>query len=822
MNEKESEKNGSVTEVQQTLFQSAMKVTKYSNELPSSGSDWDYYQSYPAYASAMKEFGGRMTNLMTKIYGHYGLTGKVGKLDLEEQMELVSDSNDVLMERINLSLDEAAGLKKQAETVVVEMMAKTSNINGSWNRHSMSSSATSYKLLSAKNILRPQLKFKEKIRNSPGPFVPKIKEKPHSLKPLAILLELNDLGDEEFSHPYEFELERFTPDSKFLAVADEVAPFAKVQDTPLVMVETEEALKSLINDLLMESVIAVDLEAHSYRSFQGITCLMQISTNKRDYIVDTLELWDHLQPLNEVFCNPKIVKIFHGADMDIQWLQRDFGIYVVNLFDTYHAAKLLGFAQLSLAFILRHYCQVVADKQYQLADWRIRPLPEQMVNYAREDTHYLGYIYEKMKKDLKMKGTGDNLLSAVWQNSRLVCLKRYRIPPITAESHLELYRLSKKIFNERQLYALKELFVWRDRIAREEDESTGFVLPKHMMLQIADVLPKEMQGILACCSPIPSLVRQHLLHLHGMILKAREMPLATLQRHGQPLAIPKLMPTPLEHDTEDPLHCMHDLTQSQDIRDDLPTLLNSDVIQTLASKSVQECNGVRVTVKDMPQARLFAETTELGISQKFTASFVSPYTRYMRAKVAEEIAEANQVEKLRQNVIEEVEQVAPETKRGLEATKEEEEAVPRKKKKLPIKVQGLHKKKKMGDKRSVKRAAQAAAKASTTSKSSHGEPDVAGEPSTSKKSNPEMKKKTKKNLKPNKEENAPAANFEPFDYSQVDYHAFKRSALREDAEGRGRGRGRGRGGRGGGRGRGHSNNRIHRKSGQKSLTYSSK
>ncbi len=37
---------------------------------------------------------------MTKIYGHYGLTGKVSKLDLEEQLEFVSDSNDVLMERI--------------------------------------------------------------------------------------------------------------------------------------------------------------------------------------------------------------------------------------------------------------------------------------------------------------------------------------------------------------------------------------------------------------------------------------------------------------------------------------------------------------------------------------------------------------------------------------------------------------------------------------------------------------------------------------------------------------------------------------------------
>jgi exosome complex exonuclease RRP6 len=47
--------------------------------------------------------------------------------------------------------------------------------------------------------------------------------------------------------------------------------------------------------------------------------------------------------------------------MEIQWLQRDFGIYVVNLFDTYLAAKRLGFAKLSLSFLL--ICQVNADKR---------------------------------------------------------------------------------------------------------------------------------------------------------------------------------------------------------------------------------------------------------------------------------------------------------------------------------------------------------------------------------------------------------------------------------------------------------------------------
>ncbi len=525
--------------------------------------------------------------------------------------------------------------------------------------------------------------------------------------------------------------------------------------------------------------------------------------------------------------------------MDIQWLQRDFGIYVVNLFDTYQAAKLLGFAQLSLAFLLRHYCQVVADKQYQLADWRIRPLPQEMVNYAREDTHYLGYIYEKMKQDLKAKGTGENLLTAVWNNSRLVCLKRYRIPPITAESHIELYRLSKKIFNERQLYALKEIFAWRDRVAREEDESIGFVLPKHMMLQIADVLPREMQGILACCSPIPPLVRQHLLHLHEIILKAREMPLATLQHHGQPLAIPKLAPTPLEQDTEDPLHCMHDLTHSQDIRDDLPTLLTANVMESMVSKSVVEC--VRVTTKDLPQARVFAETAENGIvNGDLATTFVSPYTRYMRVRAqmsAEEAAEATRVEKLRQHFMETVTQevqsqeINDQSMTEVSSTKEVAE-IPREKKKLPLAAQGIKHKKKHG-KGGVKPAAE---KAAPAIENSSGVVVIDETPSTSSKkpspektkrhedrgAGPSKKQSPAKKARKEEQRKGPAANFEPFDYSQVDYHAFKRSALREDAEGRGRGRGRGKG-RGGFRGgRGHNNTRIHRKSGSKSLTYSSK
>ena len=82
---------------------------------------------------------------------------------------------------------------------------------------------------------------------------------------------------------------------------------------------------------------------------------MQISSREKDWIIDTLKLRDSLVVLNEIFANPNIVKVFHGAFMDIIWLQRDLGLYVVSLFDTYHASKKLGLPRFSLAYLLENY-----------------------------------------------------------------------------------------------------------------------------------------------------------------------------------------------------------------------------------------------------------------------------------------------------------------------------------------------------------------------------------------------------------------------------------------------------------------------------------
>ena len=66
------------------------------------------------------------------------------------------------------------------------------------------------------------------------------------------------------------------------------------------------------------------------------------------------------------------IQIFHGAFMDMIWLQRDFGLYVVGLFDTFHASRSLGYPKNSLAYLLKHFADFDAAKQYQMADWRVR------------------------------------------------------------------------------------------------------------------------------------------------------------------------------------------------------------------------------------------------------------------------------------------------------------------------------------------------------------------------------------------------------------------------------------------------------------------
>ncbi|XP_055967013.1 exosome component 10-like [Sorex fumeus] len=542
-------------------LRSVVAVIKASGSLPQSGPEYDFYQSFPGFQAFCETQGDRMLECMSRMMQYYVCQSDIKDCskvtDLEDKFDLLVDANDAILDGVDILLDEASGMKKHQQPVLPIGSQARQMIVSSWNRKAEESGKKTksepFRLLHVKNIIRPQLKFREKIDNSNTPFVPKIFIKPNALKPLPRALSkesrehtknqsedpdvppalvhflhqqrTQQVEQDVFAHPYQYELDHFTPPEWALQKPQPQA-YKPLQDTACHLVTSLDQLVQLNTTLLACWEFAVDLEHHFYRSFLGLTCLMQISTRTEDFIIDTLELRSDMHLLNESFTDSAIVKVFHGANSDIEWLQKDFGLYVVNMFDTQQAARLLRLGRHSLDHLLKRYCNVQANKQYQLADWRVRPLPEEMLHYAREDTHYLLYIYDCMRLELWAAASEQPTKArVVWQRSRDICLRKFAKPLFTDESYLKLYEKLKTPLNAQQLTAFRLLFAWRDHLARREDESCCYVLPNRMMLKISEELPEEPQGIIACCTPVPPLVWQQLHELHLLIQKARGTPL---------------------------------------------------------------------------------------------------------------------------------------------------------------------------------------------------------------------------------------------------------------------------------------------------------
>ncbi|KAL2923251.1 Protein RRP6-like 1 [Bienertia sinuspersici] len=281
-----------------------------------------------------------------------------------------------------------------------------------------------------------------------------------------------------------------------------------IDSTSFTLVDDLESLAYLADKLSEANEFAVDLENNSFRSYQGITCLLQISTRDADFVVDPFTLRDHIGPyLLEYFQDARKRKVMHGANNDILWLQRDFGIYVCNLFDTMQASKVLKLERNSLEFLLKHYCGVIANKEYQASDWRLRPLPYEMLKYARKDTHYLLYIQDLMLEKLHdSRHTG--YLAVAFKKSYEVCVQMYKKPVFNYwASYRQLPGLAKAHLDVKQRNVVVALYAWRDKVARKEDESTGYILPNKLLLEIAMKLPMSKNQLLQITGPKKHIVK---------------------------------------------------------------------------------------------------------------------------------------------------------------------------------------------------------------------------------------------------------------------------------------------------------------------------
>ncbi|KAL8833447.1 MAG: hypothetical protein Q9170_004256 [Blastenia crenularia] len=365
------------------------------------------------------------------------------------------------------------------------------------------------------NLPKPQRLFKKVPTNDEStPFKPLLQLKPNaivSLKDSLVTVPTQD-GATQYRHPYESEIKQSAyPDSTYLQ--SDPKPFSPFDSTDAVWVDSPEAVREMLQDLKKAKEIAIDLEHHEIHTYVGLVSLMQISTREKDWIVDTLVPWrEDLQVLNEAFTDPRIIKVLHGSTSDIVWLQRDLGLYIVGLFDTYHASNLLGYPKHGLAYLLQRFANYDTDKRYQMADWRMRPLPKQMYDYARSDTHFLLYIFDNIRNELLSKSDmadpDGNLVDKVRDLSKNEALQCYERTFYDAKSGSGIWgwqgMLSRSPgrFDRQQFAVFRAVHEWRDKRARQHDESIHQILSNRAMFVIAREMPTEMPLLLSYCQPL--------------------------------------------------------------------------------------------------------------------------------------------------------------------------------------------------------------------------------------------------------------------------------------------------------------------------------
>jgi exosome complex exonuclease RRP6 len=345
-----------------------------------------------------------------------------------------------------------------------------------------------------------------------------------------------------YPHPYQTEIETYEYPSSVYEYS-EPQQYPPFETTTATLVDTPEALATMLSELKTAKEIAIDLEHHDNRSYIGMVSLMQISTREKDWIVDTLKPWRRkLECLNEVFADPSILKVLHGAFMDIIWLQRDLGLYIVGLFDTYHAARALGYPGASLAYLLERHVQFTAQKQYQLADWRVRPLSKELFEYARGDTHFLLYVYDNMRNELVEKSDFSNpeknKVQDVLQKSKETALQRYEHPVYDSEMGLGTagwYKLISRTpvqFTPQQFSVFRAVHRWRDNLSRKEDESPLFVMPNHAVFSVARAIPSDKAALFNAIQHVSHIIRAHADELVAVIATAKEEGVAGPELHN--------------------------------------------------------------------------------------------------------------------------------------------------------------------------------------------------------------------------------------------------------------------------------------------------
>jgi ribonuclease D len=242
------------------------------------------------------------------------------------------------------------------------------------------------------------------------------------------------------------------------------------------VIASDEKITELLPQICHHRRIAVDTEADSLHCYFEKLCLIQLTFDDQDVLIDPLAPVN-LQPLCDVLAQKEIV--LQGMDFDLRLLRRTFHLPVQDVFDTVIAARMIGLSEFSYAALVQRYFGVTLPKGSQKANWARRPLPPAMEAYAKNDTHFLLPLAAMMEEQMQSLGRMDWFRQSCRRGQEQTLIPRERDPD-------SAWRIAGSGTLPPQACAvLRAIWLWRDREAREADRPAFHILQNSIMLDVA-------------------------------------------------------------------------------------------------------------------------------------------------------------------------------------------------------------------------------------------------------------------------------------------------------------------------------------------------
>jgi ribonuclease D len=255
-------------------------------------------------------------------------------------------------------------------------------------------------------------------------------------------------------------------------------------DFAITMVTDSQGLQAMIAALQGRPWLAIDTEFAREKVYYPRLCLIQIADEEQVFCVDPLAI-DDLAPLWSLLCDTGVLKVFHAARQDLEVIYHVSGKVPGPVFDTQIAAAVVQQKeQVGYGALVHEELGVTLHKAHTRADWSVRPLADELIQYAADDVIYLGRIYQSQKRQLEAL---DRLGWVEDECDLLLDIDNYIVHPEQAWRRVKEHRRLKGI----QLAVLKSAAAWREQQAVAEDKPRKWIVGDDGLVELARRMPRD-------------------------------------------------------------------------------------------------------------------------------------------------------------------------------------------------------------------------------------------------------------------------------------------------------------------------------------------